>query len=93
MAWWERVRKKMQIQDQIRGNAPEFEDDPGSPVPFAAQRGATESRRRLQALITQSEPGLVPARAARTFWNLVGGTTATVSSDLYTAIRDLCNHQ
>ena len=59
----------------------------------ASRRDATGTRRRLQALIAMGHSGVSLARLLcvppRTVWDLVRGTTITVSPLLHTAVCDL----
>ncbi len=59
----------------------------------ASRRDATGSRRRLQALIAVGHPGASLARylgvPSSTVWNLIRGTTVTVSAGLDASIRGL----
>ncbi len=59
----------------------------------ASRRDAAGTKRRLQALIALGHPGVSLARLLRvpprTVWDLVRGTTMTVSPLLHTAVCDL----
>jgi transcriptional regulator with XRE-family HTH domain len=65
-----------------------------TPATFrSARRDATGARRRLQALVAMGHPAVSLARhlgvpACRT-WNIIRGTTATVTPEMHTAVREL----